>query len=83
MIPSRTDEEEAEWTWTSGEVGLEVKMKEGERAICCSVALASASREVLPGVVRGRSVEAIEGEGEGGRVMLVWEEAFPLDLRIS
>jgi hypothetical protein len=41
MIPSGTEDdvelEPDPWTWTNGDVGLDVKMNEGNKAICCSL----------------------------------------------
>lgn len=60
-------------------MGLEVKMNEGESAMCCSVPVAE--NEGGGGSERcGRSSDDIDGDGEGGRVMVVCDDAFPFDL---
>jgi hypothetical protein len=49
--------------WTSGDVGFEVAMNDGNKAICCSECVDSV------GVGRGRIgviPDVTEGEGEGG-----------------
>lgn len=66
--------------WTSGDVGFEVAMNDGNKAICCS--------EWVDSVGVGRDLEGvisdeIDGEGEGGSWTLVVERALPFDLLIS
>ncbi len=58
---------EERWTCTSGEVGLEVKMKDGKRAICCS--LYGGGRKDREG--GAATFDDIDGEGEGGRGIVV------------
>lgn len=63
-------------------MGFEVKMKAGNRAICCSeyggdwLEASVASESSLP------PIERVEGEGEGGNEIVACEEAFPFDLDV-
>jgi hypothetical protein len=71
--------DEERWICTSGEVGLEVAMNDGNKAICCSED--GPSREA--GVEAGRRAETpeeLEGDGDGGSCMLAVDSAFPFDL---
>lgn len=79
MIPSGVvavlDEER--WMWTRGDVGLEVAMKDGNRAICCSECGGISSGSI------GRRAEIpdeVEGDGDGGSCILVVDRALPFDL---
>lgn len=74
MMPSADVDESERWTWTSGEDGLEVKINDGKRAICCSLWVVYAGRS-------SSSSDTAEGEGEGGKVMVDWVDAFPFALR--
>jgi hypothetical protein len=66
--------------WTSGDVGFEVAMNEGNNAICCWEWVDSGG--VGRGLI-GVISDVIEGEGEGGSWTLVVERALPFDLLIS
>lgn len=66
--------------WTSGDVELEVAIKDGNRAICCSDGSESG---VEDGERYGVIADATEGEGEGGSCTLFADDALPLDLSIS
>jgi len=71
--------DEERWICTSGEVGLEVAMNDGNKAICCSED--GSSREA--GVEASRKAETPddeEGDGDGGSCILAVDSAFPFDL---
>ena len=68
---------EDRWICTSGESGLDVKMKEGKRAICCSLYGGGWTDRGNRVVV----VDDIDGEGEGVSGIVACDKAFPFDLR--
>lgn len=72
----------AAWTWTRGEEGLEVNIRAGDRATCCSLApsLSGMMEDSLAELSRSRDNEAIDGDGEGGRVMVSAADALPCSL---
>lgn len=66
--------------WTSGDVGFEVAIKDGNNAMCCSEGEdsdgdAGSISRVVP--------DATEGDGDGGSCTLLAEDALPLDLLVS
>jgi hypothetical protein len=66
-------------TVSSGDVGFEVKMNDGVRAIYCSVYLTL----VEPTVGLSESTDDAVREGEGGSVIVDCDSAFPFDLNTS
>ena len=74
-------EPEERYTFTRGDAGFEVKMKEGKRAIWCSVHGGGGS---MPASLFGAaSAERSDGDGEGGSGISASDRALPFDLHVS
>ena len=83
MIPDGVEvvlDEFARWICTSDDVGLDVAIKDGKSAMCCSLMFVGG---VDVDVDRRGGVsesDAAEGDGDGGRETVVRDETFPFDL---